>query len=64
MSPAVIADRLDARALAHAHRPRDTGRRGQCPTLAEVRRACRMARRARLIAARPTNHHSTTEVPA
>lgn len=61
MSPAIEAQRLTARAgstVAHS-----TARRGGCPTLADVRHAARMARRARRIANRTTNHHSTPEVP-
>jgi Cdc6-like AAA superfamily ATPase len=60
MSPAVESDRLAARAGATC--TRSTLRRGGCPTLPDARRAARMARRARMIAAQ-TNHHSTPEVP-
>lgn len=65
MSPAVEASRLTARAGASCTGREATHqrRRGECPTLAAVRRAARMERRARIIAARP-NHHSTQEVPA
>lgn len=49
MKTNVIADRLDARAHAAATPPRGGARRGSCPTLADIRRAGRMARRARRI---------------